>query len=115
MATAVPDVFPKEYVILCVRFVPARVMVKLVLLPIVQLDFVIVDFGIFAVKDTVDVPTSAEPLNVVMVTVPVPEALFAATYCARGVGTVQLTEVLVVLVVMVPDPEPNTYVRVWVS
>lgn len=83
--------------------------------PIVQLDAVMVDLGIFAVNETVEVPTSAEPLNVVMVTVPVPEELFAATYCVRDVGTVQLTEVLVVLVVIVPDPEPNTYVRVWVS
>lgn len=90
-------------------------MVKLVDFPIVQFDLVIVDFGIFAVNETVEVPTSAEPLNVVMVTVPVPEVLFAATYWVRDVGTVQLTEVLVVLVVMVPDPEPNTYVRVWVS
>ena len=108
MATAVPDVFPKEYVILCVRFVPARVMVNDVDLPIVQFDLVIVLAGIFAVKETVDVPTSAEPLNVVMVTVPVPEVLFAATYCARDVGTVHDTLVLVVLVVIVPDPEPNT-------
>ena len=108
MATAVPVVFPKEYVILCDRFVPARVTVNDVALPIVQLDFVIVLAGIAAVKDTVLVPTSAVPLKVVMVTVPVPDALFAATYCARLLGTVHDTLVDVVLVVMVPDPEPKT-------
>ena len=94
--------------ILCVRFVPARVMVKLVDFPIVQFALVIVLAGIFAVKETVDEPTSAEPLKVVTVTVPVREVLFAATYCARDVGTVHDTLVDVVLVVIVPDPEPNT-------
>lgn len=89
-------------------------IVKEVAIPIVALDFVIVEAGIFAVNETVDVPTSAEPLNVVMVTVPVLESLFAATYCARDVGTVQLTEVEEVFVVMVPEPDPNTYVRVCV-
>ena len=46
---------------------------------------------------------------------PVREVLFAATYCARDVGTVHDTLVLVVFVVIVPDPEPNTYVSVCVS
>ena len=90
-------------------------MVKLVDFPIVQFALVIVDAGIFAVNETVDVPTSAEPLKVVTVTVPLPDALFAATYAARLVGTVHDTLVDVVLVVIVPEPEPKTYVSVCVN
>ena len=92
------------------RFDPARVTVKDVATPIVQFDFVIVLAGMAAVKETVLVPTSASPLNVVQVIVPEPLALFVATYWARDVGTVHETLVLVVFVVMVPEPLPKVYV-----
>ena len=96
------------------KFDPARVTVKDVDFPIVALDFVIVLAGIAAVNETVFVPTSASPLKVVMVTVPLPLELFVATYCANDVGTVQETLVDVVFVVMVPDPLPKVYVSVCV-
>lgn len=89
-------------------------IVKLVAIPIVALAFVIVEAGIAAVNETEVEPISAEPLNVVMVTVPDLEELFAVTYCARLVGTVHDTLVEVVFVVMVPDPDPKVYVSVWV-
>ena len=43
-----------------------------------------VDAGIFRTNEQVDLPTRAVPLLVVISSVPVPEALFAATYAASA-------------------------------
>ena len=106
---AYPEAPPKIYVILWEILAPARVMVKDVDLPIVALDFVMVDAGIDAVKLTFLVPTSASPLKVVTMMVPLPLVLSVGTYCAKDVGTVHETVSDVVLVVTTPTPLPNEY------
>jgi len=113
----VPDADPYEYVILCVRLLDARSIVIFRTVPI-RLLFALVDTpdaGMTPVKLAVVVPTSVSPLYVLQVTVPVFDEFPDAICADKLFAGVQLTDVLLVFVAIVPVALPNSYVSVCLN